>query len=485
MAVNEESINSFMEFCATDNHKAQQFLQHCDGNLEQAVQLYFQTGGNLENSHEGENNLMNELRLQQELEMEVRRRRPAENANHAAAAPNNRPIVPRRARTASPAEDGWLQWIYTIVTLPVQFTYSTLYELIAFFVNILFGRRLPPVTDPRGDVNNFVTSYVQSYVAGEGADRVQNAVNFYLKSYSEALQEANRSLRPMFVYLQNTANEETHRFVTEVLHSPQFSALVVAENFLVFGISVNLPEGAKVASILRPSRYPFLSLLLPQNSRMVESIRFEGYQLSVQNIVSNIDFALNDYRQEMELVRVQRAEREANRRLREEQEREYEESAAKDRARIKERRRLESERQEAVERELQMERQTATRRERVLDYRKQMLAASLPVYDGSDAIRMQVRFPDGSKFESKFAPDDSLERLFDMTVMQEKCPPFFTIHTTYPRKELHCAPQWYSELRNEQLTVDGSEPVPFVQPQTFKDVGLEKSVAVAVQDCLA
>ena len=52
-----------------------------------------------------------------------------------------------------------------------------------------------------------------------------------------------------------------------------------------------------------------------------------------------------------------RAEREANRRLREEQEREYEESAAKDRARIKERRRLESERQEAVERELQKERQ--------------------------------------------------------------------------------------------------------------------------------
>lgn len=63
----------------------------------------------------------------------------------------------------------------------------------------------------------------------------------------------------MFVYLQNTANEvisisksslilkfkDTHRFVTEVLHSPQFSALVVAENFLVFGISVNLPEGAK------------------------------------------------------------------------------------------------------------------------------------------------------------------------------------------------------------------------------------------------
>lgn len=53
--------------------------------------------------------------------------------------------------------------------------------------------------------------------------------------------------------------------------------------------------------------------------------------------------------------------------------------------------------------------QTAERKERVLDYRKQMLAASLPVYDGSDAIRMQVRFPDGSKFESKFAPDDSLE----------------------------------------------------------------------------
>ena len=42
------------------------------------------------------------------------------------------PIAPRRARTTAPAEDGWLQWIYTIVTLPVQFAYSTLYELIAF-----------------------------------------------------------------------------------------------------------------------------------------------------------------------------------------------------------------------------------------------------------------------------------------------------------------------------------------------------------------
>ena len=34
-----------------EDDKAQQFLQHCDGNLEEAVQLFFSTGGNLDNRY--------------------------------------------------------------------------------------------------------------------------------------------------------------------------------------------------------------------------------------------------------------------------------------------------------------------------------------------------------------------------------------------------------------------------------------------------
>ena len=39
-----EKINSFREVCAVDEVKALQYLNHCDGNLEDAVQLFFSVG---------------------------------------------------------------------------------------------------------------------------------------------------------------------------------------------------------------------------------------------------------------------------------------------------------------------------------------------------------------------------------------------------------------------------------------------------------
>ncbi|VDN40625.1 unnamed protein product [Gongylonema pulchrum] len=63
--------------------------------------------------------------------------------------------------------------------------------------------------------------------------------------------------------------------------------------------------------------------------------------------------------------------------------------------------------------------------------------------------------------------------LFNATLVHEKCPPNFALVSSYPRKSLNCAPEWYREFG----IVQDPANIP-----TFQDCGFEKSVVVLVQD---
>lgn len=163
--------------------------------------------------------------------------------------------------------------------------------------------------------------------------------------------------------------------------------------------------------------------------------------------------------------------------LRREQEAEYEQALQADRERMNEQRRQETEwleagRREQEERGRKLERLNAKKDEIRAQLQKQNQAATNDV-SAEQTVRVSVRFPGGDKFDSTFHLDDSLEALFNATLVHECCPEDFSLLSSYPRTELNCAPEWYREFGHVQDPAN----IP-----TFRQSGLERSVVVLVRD---
>uniref|UniRef100_A0A914XU26 UBX domain-containing protein n=1 Tax=Panagrolaimus superbus TaxID=310955 RepID=A0A914XU26_9BILA len=91
-----------------------------------------------------------------------------------------------------------------------------------------------------------------------------------------------------------------------------------------------------------------------------------------------------------------------------------------------------------------------------------------------DAIRVSIKFPCGSNLIRRFCSTDSLEVLFNIVFAHQKCPEDFSLLSSYPRKELPCAPDWYKEYGTVAERTGGI--------QSFKEAGLDSSVGVIVKD---
>ncbi|VDM60240.1 unnamed protein product [Angiostrongylus costaricensis] len=176
-----------------------------------------------------------------------------------------------------------------------------------------------------------------------------------------------------------------------------------------------------------------------------------------------------------------------NRRLMQEQEKAYKESAERDKQKILEVKKAKQEKLEAEKKQKKKQNEMEQRRQKrdmqvIAEMRKQLKLQGEHQPIGNDLINVQVRFPSGKKFAKKFALDDNLEKLFTAILCHDTCPDFFTVATGFPRSEIHCAPEWYHSLLSAQLVADGLAPSPFRPASSFRAVGLVKAVGVFVNN---
>ncbi|CAJ0950287.1 unnamed protein product, partial [Mesorhabditis belari] len=180
----------------------------------------------------------------------------------------------------------------------------------------------------------------------------------------------------------------------------------------------------------------------------------------------------------------------AERQLRAEQNKEYEESLKVDRA--KRTAKLEKER---------LTREWALRRQQryfVISCYRATLREENYRCDKQDRITIQFRFPNGARKIHSFSPHDPIERLFEAAHLHESCPIFFQLFI-YPRKEIDSLPEWFrtimahhladvigketsiEQLSNGNLSPEASHPItPWLR--TFQEVGLENLTLVLVQN---
>ncbi|CAG8407655.1 unnamed protein product [Penicillium salamii] len=244
-------------------------------------------------------------------------------------------------------------------------------------------------------------------------------IPFLENGYNMALEKAHRDLKFLLVVLLSPEHDDTSSWVRDTLLAPEVVEFIndPQNNLLVWGGNVRDSEAYQVANSLRVTKFPFAAVVVhtPNVSSTAMSVvgRIAGV-LSPAEVLTKLRAAVTSNQEPLERIRSSRADQQASRNLRQEQDSAYERSLAIDRERARQRREAEAERQreeqEAAERQAAEERRRRDLAQWKI-WRAQSLSAE-PGADVKDTVRVSVRLPSGERIMRKFAPDADLEELY-------------------------------------------------------------------------
>ncbi|PGH28289.1 hypothetical protein AJ80_00180 [Polytolypa hystricis UAMH7299] len=237
--------------------------------------------------------------------------------------------------------------------------------------------------------------------------------------YNMALEKAHKELKFLLVLLFSPEHDDTNSWIRNTLLSPEVVNFVndPENQLLIWAGNVQDSEAYQVSNSLRCTKFPFAALIThtPNVSSTAMSIitRVTGPTTAAE-FLEKLRTAISQNRSSLDRVRSTRAEQQASRSLREEQDSAYERSLAQDRERARQRREAEAARERA-EREAQ-EQQTATeKQERQLDQWKRWRAQSIPAEpaaDDKEAVRISIRLTSGERVVRRFAGHADIEELY-------------------------------------------------------------------------
>ncbi|KAK4976565.1 UBX domain-containing protein 10 [Elasticomyces elasticus] len=242
---------------------------------------------------------------------------------------------------------------------------------------------------------------------------------FFEGGYAQAFDLAKRDLKYLLIVLLSPEHDDTAPFVHSTLLSPDVISFVSdpQNNIICWAGSVQDAEAYSVSNALNVTKYPFAALIChtPSVSSTSMSIvaRLAG-PTPADALIQKLQQSMGRHSAELSRVRAQRAEQQASRSLREEQNSAYERSLAQDRERANKRRKEEAAREKA-EREGREKEEAKARAARNLAQWKRWRIQSLPAEPGpdtKDAVRISVRLPDGERIIRRFGSDADIEQLY-------------------------------------------------------------------------
>ncbi|KAK5979989.1 UBX domain-containing protein [Trichostrongylus colubriformis] len=475
MDVSDENVASFKEFCAiNDDDIAMRYLIHCHGDLQAAVQLYFQTDGVLNDDPDEDDYA--------EVPPMVNRRNSSDPLfrNHGESFQDRSPqnaIVNSRSDTSRwSVVQPWRQFFVALVTLPFNFVISTIFDVLKFFYDLVVGERMPAIADFREDVANFRRAVFEIY----GATRVE----FFDGTFDEAFLAAADGNTVFAAYLFTPGSRYSEEMVRQVLMDDDFNETLLNFNIVLWGADPRSSAGKDAAYKLRVSTFPSFAALSTRDHSMLMRVEMPVDARQIWPLLRQCALEELEQREEEEFRK--RVLRE-NRQLMEQQEREYRESEERDRAVMAERRRQQQLKEAELLRQQQEEKErqdkVAWRLQELRELRDEFLANGVSDdCDGADSIRVIVRYPSGETSQHKFALDDSTKKLFEVIFVKPNCPNFFEAHYGFPRVRLDFCPRRYYEIICDHRQSLGQEIFPFVEPKTFRELGITSSLALYIND---
>ncbi|KAE8151960.1 hypothetical protein BDV25DRAFT_151861 [Aspergillus avenaceus] len=264
---------------------------------------------------------------------------------------------------------------------------------------------------PKDTAARFIREFEEEYGS--------NSLSFLENGYNMALERAHRDLKFLLVILLAPEHDDTNGWVKDTLLSREVVDFVndPQNDVIVWGGNVQDSEAYQVSNSLRCTKFPFAAAIVhtPNVSSSAMSVvaRISG-TTSPSEFVEKLRSAVAQHKEPLERIRATRAEQQASRSLREQQDSAYERSLAIDRERARQRREAEAarqrEEQEAAERQA-----AAEKRVHDLQQWKRWRAQTIseePGADIKDAVRVSIRLPSGERVIRKFAPEADIEELY-------------------------------------------------------------------------
>jgi FAS-associated factor 2 len=274
--------------------------------------------------------------------------------------------------------------------------------------NAAGGRR--PL-NPRDTAARFIREFEEEY--GE------HQLPFLENGYAQAFDMAKKDLQFLLVILVSPEHDETASFIRETLLSQEVVDFVRDPNnhIILWAGNVQDSEAYQVSTSLNCTKFPFAGLIVhtPQVSSTAMGIatRITGPTPPAQ-FTAKLRQAITTHSEPLVRVRAQRAEQQATRSIREQQNSAYERSLAIDRERAR-KKKEDAERAANEEKEALARSQAASLHAANLAQWRAWRAARLaaePPAAAKDAVRISVRMPNADRVVRRFATDALIEELY-------------------------------------------------------------------------
>ena len=321
--------------------------------------------------------------------------------------------------------------VFTLLWAPVSLIYSLLAKYFRFmgylfpFIPRTWGRltasniRQPPSRrsagrrplNPRDTAARFMREFEEEYGS--------NSLPFHEGGYASAFDLAKKDLKFLLVILASPEHDLTSSFIRDTLLDPSVVSFIrdPANNILLWAGSVSDSEAYSVSSALNCTKFPFSGLIVHtpsvSSSAMGIAARIAGPTPPTQYI-AKLRAAMASHTEALNRVRAQRAEQNATRNIREQQDSAYERSLATDRERAR-KKREEAERAAVAEKAAKEAEEAAERYAQNLEQWRKWRASSLTSEPGAqdkDVVRISLRMPSADRVVRKFDANASIEELY-------------------------------------------------------------------------
>ncbi|KAL4423405.1 hypothetical protein ABPG77_009983 [Micractinium sp. CCAP 211/92] len=433
MEVDDEAVARFMSAAHCDAEQAQFFLEACGGNHDRALHMFLeQTGGSYGAQHTPHAARSGGAAVQ------------AYTAGAGGALPP--PLALLGAVLGAPLAllGGGVRLLVRALGWSAALVGAVARRMLPARVTAALagaGRALAAAgaeVPPAQAAADFARQFSERY--GDRRPRWQEC------GWAEAASRAHSEGKFLLAYLHSPEHQDTEAYCRDTLCSPAFVEYV-NQTFLCWGGDIQRTDAFRLASSLNVARYPYIALLAFSGPRTRLITCVEG-GMGPERLQQVLAAAVNDHGALLWQEQLERQERETNRRLREEQDAEYQRSLEADRRREEERAaaaRAAEEAQRAAQEAAERARAEAEAAERqraeleaALQRRKSEKRLALPEEPAAGtpgSTLLRIRLPDGSTHQRRFMAADPLQVVHDFVDSLEAVTALkYSLATTFPRR---------------------------------------------------
>lgn len=336
--------------------------------------------------------------------------------------------------------------ILRILAVPLMFLYAFYLKIEPFlpwtvlrFIFSFFQSLVSSTTpiDPLRQIEDYCLYFDNQYGP--------NHPPFYRGRLHQALRDAQREVRLLFIYLHDKNSQSCDRFCREVLTQDAIRS-TIGDN-LLWSASIDTQEGALASRSLHANLFPCFCIVAHHGSQQTVQLKLDRYYEADEFLAEVID-GVQRADQALQYNRERQNTRNSRDRLLEEQNAAYLDSVRADEEKLQQRLREENERRLFEENQRRLQEEQERKLREFAEFRKNLrqILPDEPLSNDIDTIQVSIRLPTTEPIRRRFYRTDPAKFLFEFAWTNIEVPDQFELLWGYPRKRYQ-----YEQMGDKQI----------------------------------